>query len=138
MVILNICSSDLGGIGVKPGLPSINCAVKLKKRWKLLMKDRQRGQQTIFQGDGSAATIIGKRVKRPVAQNRLRCALHHWTAIAVPHDTVSQAKDQALRSVADRLLAVACAMLGPKPCSTPHGPDTITPREDPETTPMTT
>ncbi len=61
-------------------------------------------------------------VRRLAAHNRLRCALHHWAAIAVQHDTVSQAKYQALRerghgharalrSVADRLLAVACAML---------------------------
>ncbi len=61
-------------------------------------------------------------VRRLAAHNRLRCALHHWAAIAVQHDTVSQAKYQALRerghgharalrSVADRRLAVACAML---------------------------
>ncbi len=61
-------------------------------------------------------------VRRLAAHNRLRCALHHWAAIAVQHDTVSQAKYQALRerghgharalrSVADRRLAVACARL---------------------------
>ncbi|MCY4327153.1 MAG: IS110 family transposase, partial [Rhodobacteraceae bacterium] len=61
-------------------------------------------------------------VRRLAAHNRLRCALHHWAAVAVQHDTVSQAKyralrdrghghARALRSVADRLLAVACAML---------------------------
>ncbi len=61
-------------------------------------------------------------VRRLAAHNRLRCARHHGAAVAVQHDTVSQAKDQALRerghgharalrSVADRRLAVACARL---------------------------
>ena len=61
-------------------------------------------------------------VRRLAAHNRLRCAMHHWAAVAVQHDAVSKAKYTALRarghgharslrSVADRLLAVACAML---------------------------
>ena len=79
----------------------------------------------VCQGSHRSPGAPGKSlsvVRRLAAHNRLRCALHHWAAIAVQHDTVSQAKYQALRerghgharalrSVADRLLAVACAML---------------------------
>ncbi len=61
-------------------------------------------------------------VRRLAAHNRLQDALYHWASVAVQHDAASMAKypalrarghghDRALRSVADRLLAVACAML---------------------------
>ena len=61
-------------------------------------------------------------VRRLAAHNRLQNAVYHWAAVAVQHDPVSKAKyaalrarghkhARALRSVADRLLAVACAML---------------------------
>lgn len=53
---------------------------------------------------------------------RLRNAVYHWARVATQHDKTSRAKyaalrarghnhARALRSVADRLLAVACAML---------------------------
>ena len=61
-------------------------------------------------------------VRRLAAHNRLQDALYHWARVAVQHDAASKAKytaltarghrhARALRSVADRLLAVACAML---------------------------
>ena len=61
-------------------------------------------------------------VRRLAAHNRLQNALYHWAGVAIQHDAVSKAKyaalrarghghARALRSVADRLLAVACAML---------------------------
>ncbi|WP_423929050.1 IS110 family transposase [Candidatus Palauibacter sp.] len=61
-------------------------------------------------------------VRRLAAHPRLRDAVYHWARVAVQHDPVSKAKyaalrarghghARALRSVADRLLAVACAML---------------------------
>ncbi len=61
-------------------------------------------------------------VRRLAAHNRLRDALYHWAGVAIQHDPISKAKyaalrarghghARALRSVADRLLAVACAML---------------------------
>ncbi len=61
-------------------------------------------------------------VRRLAAHNRLRNAVYHWAGSAIQHDAVSKAKyaalrarghchARALRSVADRLLAVACAML---------------------------
>ena len=70
-------------------------------------------------------------VRRLAAHNRLRDAVYHWAAIAVQHDAVSKAKyaalkerghshARALRTIADRLLAVACTMLENQ---TPFVPD---------------
>ena len=61
-------------------------------------------------------------VRRLAAHDRLRDAAYHWARVAAQRDPVSKAKYQALRqrghrharalrSVADRLLNVACAML---------------------------
>ncbi len=61
-------------------------------------------------------------IRRLAAHPRLREAVHHWSRVAVQRDPLSKAKyaalrarghshGRALRSVADRLLAVACAML---------------------------
>ena len=60
--------------------------------------------------------------RRLAANGRLREAIHHWTRVAVQHDAVCRARYDALRarghgharslrSVADGLLEVACAML---------------------------
>ena len=60
--------------------------------------------------------------RRQAAHRRLANAVYHWACVAVQHDPRSRAKyaalrqrghghARALRSVADRLLAVACAML---------------------------
>jgi transposase len=59
---------------------------------------------------------------RQAVHVRLRNSVYHWARIAVQHDPRSRAKyaalrarghghGRALRSVADRLLAVACTML---------------------------
>jgi transposase len=61
-------------------------------------------------------------IRRLAAHVRLSNAVYHWARVAVQHDPRSRAKyaalrqrghghARALRSVADRLLAVACAML---------------------------
>ncbi len=61
-------------------------------------------------------------IRRLAAHRRLSDAVYHWARVAVQHDPTSRAKyaalrqrghghARALRSVADRLLAVACAML---------------------------
>ena len=68
----------------------------------------------------SGKTVIV--VRRLAAHNRLRDAVYHWAGVAIQHDAVSKAKyaalrarghrhARALRSVADRLLKVACVML---------------------------
>jgi transposase len=61
-------------------------------------------------------------VRRQACHDRLANAMYHWARVAVQHDLRSRAKyaalrsrghshGRALRSVADRLLNVACAML---------------------------
>lgn len=61
-------------------------------------------------------------VRRYACHARLANAMYHWARVAVQHDATSKAKyaalrgrghshGRALRSVADRLLNVACAML---------------------------
>ncbi len=74
------------------------------------------------------APVTRRRGKRAVvtmrraAHVRLRLALYHWSRVAIQRDAASRSKyaelrrrshphARALRSVADRLLAVACAML---------------------------
>ena len=67
----------------------------------------------------------GKRsivIVRRACHMRLRGAVYHWARVAIQHDPLSRHRyaelrkrghshGRALRSVADRLLAVACAML---------------------------
>jgi uncharacterized protein (DUF934 family) len=59
---------------------------------------------------------------RQACHMRLRGAVYHWARVAVQHDPISRGRyaelrkrghshGRALRSVGDRLLAVACAML---------------------------
>lgn len=61
-------------------------------------------------------------IMRQACQMRLRTAVYHWARVAIQHDQLSRCRyaslrqrghshGRALRSVADRLLAVACAML---------------------------
>ncbi len=61
-------------------------------------------------------------IRRQACHDRLSNAMYHWARVAVQHDLKSKAKyaalrarghshGRALRSVADRLLNVACAML---------------------------
>ena len=69
--------------------------------------------------------------RRLATHERLRDAAYHWARVAAQRDPVSHAKYQALRtrghgharalrSVADRLLNVACAMLRDGACFDPH------------------
>ena len=74
---------------------------------------------------------------RLAAHDRLRDAAYHWARVAAQRDPVSHDKYQALRarghrharalrSVADRLLNVACAMLRDGTCFDPHRARTTT------------
>ena len=69
--------------------------------------------------------------RRLAAHNRLRDAAYHWARVAAHRDPASHDKYQslrarghgharALRSVADRLLSVACAMLRDRDRFDPH------------------
>jgi transposase len=76
----------------------------------------------------------GKRrivIRRQACQTRLANAVYHWARVAIQHDELSRRRyaelrkrghshGRALRSVADRLLAVACAMLARR---TPFDPE---------------
>ncbi len=76
--------------------------------------------------------------RRLAAHDRLREAAFHWARVAAQRDPVSHGKyralrarghghARALRSVADRLLHVACAMLRDGTCFDPHRAKTVTP-----------
>ena len=65
--------------------------------------------------------------RRQAAHGRLRDAAYHWARVAAQRDPISRDKyrsprarghghARALRSVADRLLNVACAMLRDRAC----------------------
>ncbi len=70
---------------------------------------------------------------RKACSHRLRTAVYHWARVATQHDAKSRARytalrsrgcshGRALRSVADRLLAFACAMLESKTTYDPFKP----------------
>lgn len=70
-------------------------------------------------------------IQRRAAHGRLRDAVFHWSRVAVQRDRVSHDKylalrarghshARALRSVADRLLNVACTMLRDRACFDRH------------------
>jgi transposase len=74
------------------------------------------GAAPITRRSGKSKTVLMRRA----VPMRLRNALYHWARTALQHDPRSKAKyaalrarghGRALRSVGDRLLAVACAML---------------------------
>ena len=76
------------------------------------------GVAPVTRRSGKTQRVVRRRACKP----RLVNAIYHWSRVAVQHDPVSRAKyralrarghshGRALRSVGDRLLAVACAML---------------------------
>ena len=76
---------------------------------------------------GKARRVFRRRASQP----RLVNAVYHWSRVAVQHDPVSGAKyralrerghphGRALRTVADQLLAVSCAMLREGELFDPH------------------
>ena len=80
-------------------------------------------------------------IQRRAAHDRLRDAVFYWSRVAVQRDPVSHGKYQplrarghgharALRSVADRLLNVACAMLRDGTCFDAHRAGMVLPEPD--------
>ena len=76
------------------------------------------GTAPVTQRSGQARRVVRRRASQP----RLVNAVYHWSRVAAQHDPTSRAKycalrarghthGRALRSVADRLLGVCCAML---------------------------
>ena len=101
--------------------------MRAHRRWSSCA--RGRASRTISAASAPGTAPVTKRsgksvivVRRLAVHNRLQNAVYHWAGSAIQHDAVSKAKyaalrarghghTRALRSVADRLLAVACAML---------------------------
>lgn len=107
-----------------PGVGRIVIATLLAEAYEAL---RRRDYQALrcLSGVAPVTRRSGKSrivVMRKAADGRLRNAVYHWARVASQRDPVSRARydalrkrghnhARALRSVADRLLAVACAML---------------------------
>jgi transposase len=105
-------------------LPGNVLATLLAEGWEALQRRDYHALRTL-RGAAPVTKRSGKSclVTRRLACNpRLRNALYHWARVAVQHDSRSRAKytalrqrghshARALRSVGDRLLNVACAML---------------------------
>jgi transposase len=115
---------DVTILGSLPGVGRIVLATLLAEAYEAL---RRRDYQALrcLSGVAPITRRSGKSlvvIMRQAVDVRLRNAVYHWARVATQHDKTSRAKyaalrarghnhARALRSVADRLLAVACAML---------------------------
>jgi transposase len=107
-----------------PGVGTIVLATLLAEAWDALQR-RDYAALRSLAGVAPVTRKSGKScivVRRQACHDRLANAMYHWARVAVQHDARSRAKyvalrgrghshRRALRSVADRLLNVACAML---------------------------
>jgi transposase len=107
-----------------PGIGRINLAALLAEAHKLLAT-RDYHALRAHTGTAPVTRRSGKKhivVMRKACNSRLREAVYHWARVASQRDPATQARyralrarghshGRALRTVADRLLAVACAML---------------------------
>jgi transposase len=107
-----------------PGIGRINLATLLAEASEALQRRDYHALRTltgvapVTRRSGKSCTIS----RRYAHHSRLANAVYHWARTATQHDAVSRAKyaalrarghthGRALRSVADRLLNVACSML---------------------------
>ncbi len=107
-----------------PGVGRIVLATLLAEAWDALQR-RDYAALRSLTGVAPVTKRSGKSlivIRRQACQQRLSNAMYHWARVAIQHDRISRAKyaalrarghshGRALRSVADRLLNVACAML---------------------------
>jgi len=107
-----------------PGNGRIVLATLLAEAWEALQRRDYHALRALC-GAAPVTKRSGKSrivVRRLACHPRLRNALYHWARVAAQHDEKSKAKyaslrarghshARALRSVGDRLLNVACAML---------------------------
>jgi transposase len=107
-----------------PGVGRIILATLLAEAWDALQR-RDYAALRSLTGVAPVTKRSGKScivVRRQACNDRLSNAMYHWARVAVQHDRTSRAKyaalrgrghshGRSLRSVADRLLNVACAML---------------------------
>lgn len=107
-----------------PGVGRIVLATLIAEAWDAL----QRRDYAALRSLTGVAPVTKRSGKMHIVTRRLAChprlanAVYHWARVAIQHDDRSRTKytalrqrghshGRALRSVADRLLAVACAML---------------------------
>ena len=107
-----------------PGVGRTVLATLLAEAWDALQR-RDYAALRSLAGVAPVTKRSGKScivIRRQACHGRLANALYHWARVAVQHDPRSRAKyaelrrrghthGRALRSVGDRLLNVACAML---------------------------
>lgn len=107
-----------------PGIGRTVLAVLLSEAWQAI-RDRDYHLLRTLSGVAPVTRRSGKSkrvIMRNACHDRLRNALYHWARIASQRDPVTRAQYQALRArghtharacrtVGDRLLNVACAML---------------------------
>jgi transposase len=118
-----------------PGVGRIVLATLLAEAWDALQR-RDYAALRSLTGVAPVTKRSGKScivVRRQACHDRLANAMYHWARVAVQHDPRSRAKyaalrsrghshGRSLRSVADRLLNVACAMLK---AGTPFNPSLV-------------
>ena len=116
--------SDVKILSSIPGVGRVVLAAILGEAYELVRRRDYRSLRN-FTGAAPVTRQSGKSIsvkQRQASQKRLVDAIYHWARTAVQHDPVSKAKDaslrerghnhyRSLRSVADRLLYVACALL---------------------------
>jgi transposase len=116
-----------------PGVGRIVLATLLAEASQPLRRRDYQGLRTLS-GIAPVTKRSGKQivvVMRQACQVRLRTAVYHWARVAVmqdPHTRTryaalrkrGQPHGQALRSVANRLLAMVCAMLSSGSLFDPH------------------
>ena len=107
-----------------PGVGRIVLATLLAEASEPLRRRDYHALRTLS-GVAPVTKRSGKRcvvIMRQACHMRLRSAVYHWARVAIQHDELSRRRyaelrkrghshGRALRTVADRLLAVACAML---------------------------
>ncbi|MGE0697665.1 MAG: transposase [Hyphomicrobiaceae bacterium] len=107
-----------------PGVGRVVLATVLAEAWDALQRSDYAALRSLT-GVAPVTKRSGKSlivIRRQACHPRLSNAMYHWARVAVQHDRTSRAKyaalggrghshGRALRSVADRLLNVACAML---------------------------
>lgn len=115
---------DVAILSSIPGLGRVTLATLLAEASDVLQRrDYQAlrclcGIAPITKRSGKSTIVM----RRLACNGRLRNAVHYWSQVAVQHDALSKAKyntlrarghshARALRSVGDRLLNIACAML---------------------------
>jgi len=133
---------DVTIIMSSPGIGRINAAKLLAEGYDPLQRRDYQALRCLC-GVAPVTKRSGKSkhvVRRYACHPRLREVAYHWARVAVQHDEPSRAKyralrdrghshARALRSVADRLLAVLCAMLENRTLFNPSLPSRHAPSE---------